>query len=814
MKTSRSNARGIATIAACALLFLGGGLWVYAILMNSLPVLDGVQTLPGLQSDVSVTRDQLGVVTVEGQERGDVARGLGYVHAQERFFQMDLLRRAAAGELAELFGSVALELDKRARFHQLRDVAQNAWRSLNTEHRQILQAYADGVNAGLEQLAGEPFEYVVLRQNPRLWQPADSFLVALAMFLDLQDELAERHGLLAVLSKIYPPEVIAFLVPKATEWDAPLYAEKPISIALPTIEQFNPRAKYSPLPRPQQRADWRSEDVLMHAAASNSWAVDGPHSSHGGSLLAGDMHLNLRVPNVWFRVQLKWVDAATQRPRTVTGVTLPGGPVIIAGSNTNVAWAFTNSYVDTAQLVTLDVRSLSNPTYQTAKGWVPLEDREEHILVKGANPVTLKVPVSRWGPVRVLANGTYVAVRWVGQHADAVNFVQMIDLESASTVDQALAAAQHAEIPAQNIVSVDDQGKIGWTIAGRIPRRGAITQSWVDWRHADESWTGWLDPRDVPQLISPNSGRVWTANNRLISESDLLGDGGYVLGARALQISTRLKEQNVFSEHDMLRIQLDDQALFLERWRAFLLKVLDEEAVQAHPQRAQLRDLVLHWSGHAAVNDPGYRMVRAFRLFLATDVFDVVLNQAQRIDPLLPYQRFAQWEAPLWQIVNVQPSHFLHPELSTWREQFLQSVDRVISLFEKSGQQLADRTWGERNRLEMTHPFAKAVPWLAKWLSMPSMPLPGDEHMPRVQSPGVGSSQRMVVSPGREELGIFHMPGGQSGHALSPFFSAGHREWAEGKALPFLPGPVLHRLRLTNQASTGLSPWWKDVESN
>lgn len=810
----RSKTRGIATMAACALLFIGGGLWVYAVLQNSLPVLDGEQVVPSLRADVRIARDRIGVVTVEGLGRDDVARGLGYVHAQERFFQMDVLRRAAAGELAELFGSVALDMDKRVRFHRLRDVAQTAWDQLNEDHRLILQAYAEGVNTGLDHLGSDPFEYVVFRQNPRRWQPVDSFLVALAMFLDLQDELAERHGLLALLAKTYPPEVVSFLVPKYTEWDAPLLAEAPVSNTLPPLDLFNPRAKFSPLPRPQQRADWSPEDSQLHAAASNSWAVDGHHSAHGGALLAGDMHLNLRVPNVWFRAQLKWIDAATQEQRTITGVTLPGGPVVIAGSNTKVVWAFTNSYVDTAQLVILNTQTLSNPTYRTPDGWVPFENREEHINVKGADPVTVTVPMSRWGPVRVLADGTYVAVRWVGYHADAVNFVRLIELESATTVDQALEAAQRAEIPAQNIVVADDQGKIGWTLAGRIPKSGSFHQPWIDWRNADQSWTGWLDSNELPRLIEPASGRVWTANNRLLveSEADSIRDGGYVLGARAQQIRSSLMSQNIFSERDMLRIQLDNRAHFLERWRTLLLEILDEEAVLAHPKRAQMRDLVLNWSGQAAVDDAGYRMVRAFRLFLASDVFDVVLNQAQRIDPLLPYQRYTQWEAPLWQIVYARPPHFLHPDLSTWHEQFLRSVDRVITLLDQSGSNLADRTWGERNRLDMTHPFTKAVPWLAKWLNMPATPLPGDEHMPRVQSPGVGSSQRMVVSPGREEHGIFHMPGGQSGHALSPFYRAGHHDWEMGTASPFLPGPTLHQLKLTQRSSIATPPWWQDVE--
>lgn len=820
--TKCNRVRGMVTLAACAVLLFGGGLWAFALLQGSLPVLSGKHTMTTLHRDVQIERDQFGVVTVVGQGRDDVARGLGFVHAQERFFQMDLLRRAAAGELAELFGNTALELDKQVRVHGLRRVAQAAWDTLEGRQREIILAYVEGVNEGLAQLASEPFEYIILRQHPRSWQPPDCFLVGLAMFLDLQDDLGERHEMLALLGKLYPNEMLAFLIPRSTEWDSPLRgAVSPVS-PLPSNTVFNPRETFKQPARPEPRAAWMAPELEFssetQAAASNSWAVDDDRSTRGRAMVAGDMHLNLRVPTVWFRAQLKWFDTDANQLRSVMGVTLPGGPIVVAGSTGKVAWAFTNSYADTTELIELELQTMPQPRYRTAEGWTALERREERIAVKGARPVVISVPISRWGPTRVLADGTHVAVRWVGHDPQAVNYMTLMDMESAQTRDEAIAIGQQAGIPAQNIVVADDRGQIGWTLAGFVPRRtDSPDRPLTAWPDADTSWAGRLEKQDYPRIVDPDNGRLWTANNRILNDEGAvpLGDGGYALGARARQIRDRLMAQDKFSETDMLDIQLDDRALFLERWRLLLLEILSDDAVRGYPQRGVVRDRVAAWSGRASINDAGYRMVRAFRQFLAVDVFEVVLNRAHQVNPTFPYQRYSQWEAPLWQIVTERPLHYLHPNFSTWNEQFLHSLDRLIATLEQSGPNLAERTWGERNRLAMNHPFAIAVPWLAKWLNMPSTPLPGDDHMPRVQGPSTGSSQRMVVAPGQEKDGIMHMPGGQSGHPLSPFYRAGHQEWEQGSATPFLPGAPRYRMTLTPPAN-GVAPvpWWRDAPPN
>jgi penicillin amidase len=247
----------------------------------------------------------------------------------------------------------------------------------------------------------------------------------------------------------------------------------------------------------------------------------------------------------------------------------------------------------------------------------------------------------------------------------------------------------------------------------------------------------------------------------------------------------------------MRRIQLDDRALFLARWRDLLLRTLDPAAVAGDPRRAEFRRLVESWGGRASVDSAGYRLVRAFRGTLAEDVFGAVTARCKAADARFDYVgQVWRFEGPLWALATQRPAHLLSARFRTWDDQLLAAVDRVIETLGEQEGALADRTWGERNTTRVQHPLSLAVPSLARWLDMPRIPLPGDSHMPRFQSPRAGASERMAVSPGREAEGYFHMPGGQSGHPLSAHYGDGHRAWATGEATPFLPGPAVHTLAL------------------
>jgi penicillin amidase len=793
----------------------GGGAWVRSQLRASLPQMAGERALPGLSAPVRVERDALGVPVVRGETRADVARATGFLHAQERFFQMDLLRRSAAGELAALFGKVALEMDREARVVRPRLVARRAVEALGAEERAILAAYAAGANAGLSALGAPPFEYLALRVDPAPWREEDSMLCALAMYRDLQGRQPQQEALLGLLRDTLPGALVDFVAPVGTEWDAPIEGEAIPMPALPgpdvvDLRKAKPEAAAAArtvqppgptvlavLGRPV--AAWPALGDEDYALGSNNWAVAGTHTVHGGAIVADDMHLRIAVPNTWYRASFAY--PGPDGEWRVTGVTLPGAPLVVAGSNGRVAWGFTNSEGDWADLVLLDPVPGDPDAYLTPEGPRRLERATETIEVKGEASVTLEVESTVWGPVldRDPA-GRRRALAWVALREGGLRLVSAMELSR--DVDEAQALAPGVGIPNQNYVVVDSTGRIGWTIIGRIPRRfghdGRVPASWADGK---VGWDGWLTAAEQPRVTDPPGGRIWTANARVVGGDALakVGVGGYDLGARQKQIRDGLLALEKASEDDMLRIQLDDRALLLGRWQRLLLDVLSPDAVAQDARRAEARRLVEAWGGRAAVDSAGYRIVRAFRERMRGFVLDPLLAPARARDAKRVPKGTApnaRWEGPVWAILSARPAHLLDPRFPGWDALLLAAVDESIAELTKDGRSLAAATWGARNTTLIQHPLSRALPWLAGSLDMPAEPLPGDNHMPRFQAPSAGASERFAVSPGREEQGYFHMPCGQSGHPLSPHYADGHGAWAKGERTPFLPGPAVNVLTL------------------
>jgi len=784
------------------LVALSGGFWLRGKLKASLPRLDGEQAVEGLSAPVEIERDGLGVPTIRAADRVDAARALGFLHAQDRFFQMDLLRRQAAGELAEVFGPAAAKLDREHRVHRFRNVARQVVNRSAGEDRSVLVAYAQGVNAGLKALGAKPCEYLALRAEPAPWQVEDTILAVHAMFFELNDENGSRESNLGILHDTLPPEMFELLASRGTEWDAPIVGSPFLTPPIPGPEVFDLHERPAlPKAAALQLKPVRAED--LPAVGSNNWAVAGTHTADGRALLADDMHLGIRVPNTWYRVV---IERPVVRPDgtggtlRMTGVTLPGTPMVSVGSNGHVAWGFTNSYGDWTDLIVLEMDPKDPEIYRTPEGPKRFAKIAERIRVKGKADETLEVKETIWGPVIDTDHlGRPRVLAWTAHHPEAVNLA-IGRLETARTLEEAMDAANHAGIPPQNFVVADKTGRIGWTIMGQIPRRlgfdGRIPTSWAD---GSNRWAGWLAPEEAPRVVDPPSGRIWTANARVVDGAMLarLGDGGYDLGARARQIRDDLMKLERATPRDLLAVQLDDRALFLERWRGVLLGALTPKAVAADPRRRELRRLVeTTWTGRASVDSAAYRLVRVFRRQLMEQVFTALTGQENRPEE----ERFGpnpQFEGPLWRIVNERPRHLLDPKLASWDAQLLAAADATLDFFDKQGGELAGHTWGERNTTRIQHPLSQAVPFLGRWLDVPARQLPGDENMPRVQGADFGASERLVVSPGREEVGIFHMPGGQSGHPLSPYYRQGHEAWEEGKPTPLLPGPAVHRLRLT-----------------
>ncbi len=769
-------------------------LCVWWMLRGSLPQLDGEISQTGVNAPVTIERDALGTVTVHGENRDDVSWALGYVHAQERFFEMDLMRRSAAGELAELFGDVALPADRKARVHRMRARAEAALALASPEDRTTIERYRDGVNAGLAALRVRPFSYLLTRGEPAPWRSEDTILVVDSMYFSLNDAGNSRELGFSRMHAALPESAWRFLSATGGRWDAPLSGPAMRWPDPPTADELDLRALDPALLR-------GTEPPSGIVPGSNSFAVSGKLAG-GAAILANDMHLDLRVPALWFRARLIYPDPRRSGEMIdVNGASLPGTPAIVAGSNRRIAWGFTNSYGDFTDWVRVLPDTLEAGKYRTAEGREAVTVHQETIAIKGRDAEILEVQETRWGPILAKdIDGTPLALAWTAHREGAVN-LKLLALEQAQTSDEGVAIAQQAGMPAQNFLVADRYGHIAWTIAGRIPLRSGDFDPRLpaDWSWPGTGWNGWLAVDEYPLISNPPWQRLWTANARLLDEGPKLtafGDGGYDLGARQKQIRDDLEAREHFTPADMLAIQLDDRALFLDPWREQLVLVLEKAA--AGPSRQRMREALDDWDGRASTSSVAYRLVRAWRAEVMATVLDgfAAAVRVRFADFELP--KLSQTEHAVWELMRTRPPHLLPPNTASWDALLEGSADRVMARMLAQTGDLSERTWGERNTARIRHPLSRALPgFVARWLDMPADRLSGDSNMPRVQAPGFGASERFAVAPGDEENGYFELPGGQSGHPLSPFYGAGHADWVEGKATPFLPGATSYRLRFT-----------------
>lgn len=775
-----------ATLLLLIVLLFG---FLYFALRSSLPLYEGeLQTQ--VEQSVQISRDAQGYASIVGQNRTDVAYALGFVHAQERFFQMDLLRRNAAGEVSELFGEMALELDKKNRIHRFRARAQQGFDALPAPQKLLLQAYTKGVNAGLAELGWPPFEYGLLAQQPRSWVEADSFLVLYSMYLDLQGSIGKDELAMGLMQQQLPKEWYDFLFQHSPDWQA---AMDDSTFSLVPM----PKSSYPALLSGQKTA---CSDCTLHDSTdigSNNFAVSGKRTADGRAILADDMHLGIRVPGTWFKAQLKWQENGESFE--VAGVSLPGTPAIVAGSNGHIAWGFTNSTADWSDVIALKLDE-KGEKYQTADGWQEFSYQNEVIKVKGQPDEVVLQKETIWGPVLPPPFQNY-AYRWVAHDPQGANF-NLLTLEKSQGVKETLKLAASVGVPTQNLLVADKDGAIGWTLIGALPERSVQNMDAPqDWSNGQNNWTGYLPHSAYPQIYQPQSGQLWTANSRMIGGKalDLIGNGGYDLGARGQQIRDALTATPQHNEQSLHAIQLDHRALMLARWQQLLLDtVLTKDFVAEHDLHSYL-DYVMKDASQASIGSVGYPLVRAFRTKTLELIFaplTAVLEQNKLSGRDLKFSL----ETAGWEMIQQQRTDTLPAGMQSWRALLQQAVLQSKQKLETDYGSLAAANWGAINTSGIAHPLASAVPVLGDWLNMPAMPMNGDSHMPRVQNKVHGQSERMVVSPGKEAEGILVIPAGQSGHPLSPFYDADHEFWLNEQPLSFLPGEQKYLLKLQPKA--------------
>lgn len=789
--------RRIAARIIRALVMLAAALILAAWLLmrGSLAQLDGTRAVAGLRAKATLERDALGTVTITAQNRDDAMFALGFAHAQDRFFEMDLMRRMAAGELAELVGSAAIDQDKLHRPFRLRERAQAQLVDIAPEKRATLDAYRDGVNAGLAALSSRPWEYWLLGEAPAPWTDADSILAIDAMFFDLNGADNARETAFVRIKAALGENVYRFLSAAGGPWDAPLTGPPMNYPPLPGSADIDLRKVDPKLLRMPPRAEPKT------TPGSNGFAVNGALTSTHAALVADDMHLPLRVPNIWFRARIEYPNPR-RAGQTVDliGVTLPGLPALVAGSNRHVAWGFTNSYGDWMDWVRVDLDPSDSSRYKTIDGWKSVTQSTQIIKVHHAADVKIDVRDTQWGPILGKdADGAPLALAWTAIEPGGVN-MQFARMDTAETVDEAMDIANASGMPAQNFVVGDRAGNIAWTIAGKIPKREGACDPLLpcDWSRPGTGWNGWLAPSDYPRLPNPPWQRIWTANTRTLDwqspDYAKLGDGGYDFGARARQIRDDLKAKAQFTPDDMLAIQLDDRALLMRHWHELLGEVLTK-AGDAAPF-ADMKKHTNDWDDRADPASVGYRLAHDFRQEVIDTVFDGFAAAVRAKYPDFRFPKLAQAETLVDDILLHRPENLLPPGYASWDDLLQRCAKRVGDRLAVMPGGIAQRRWGEVTKTHIRHPLSAALPGMGWLLDMPSRELPGDINMPRVQASNFGASERFAVEPGHEEYGYFHMPGGQSDNPLSPFYGAGDAAWAAGKAMPFLPGATKYALIL------------------
>jgi penicillin amidase len=769
-------------VAVCVLGMILGITLVHALLASRAQR-DGEVRLAGLKGQVWVERDALGIPTVEGLDRIDIARVLGFVHAQDRFFQMDLMRRAAAGELSSLLGGGALvSVDQRIRLHQFRQRAEAAFRTLPEEQQRLLLAYSEGVNQGLGALGRRPPPYLALVTEPEAWTPIDSLLVGYSMYLVLQDSEGQLDRFRGDAATRLPPEVVDFLFGPAAVWDVVLSEQTPEPAPLPPVESW-PKAE-----APELSGEGMIFDELL-PRGSNAWAVAGSRTSDGHAWVANDMHLGLAVPNLWYRARLIY---GNQNNRVdVSGFTLPGLPVVVTGTNGHIAWGFTNAYIDTTDVVQL-VPGEAEGSYLRGT----LENQttviDEVITVRGEPDVPLPITQTSFGPViGTDAEGNRLALRWIAHVANALN-LGLLDLERAQTVEEALTIAADTRMPVQNFVVADTEGSIGWTLIGTLPRRDqAAPASPILSTKPELTFTTIALPEAHPRVINPPEGYIASANQRMWYDPKI-GDGGYYRDGRAERIRTVLAANDRINAADLLALQCDEEALIMRYWRDLMVATLERAHTDTrNPSRSALERTVKAWGGTASAESRAYPWIRAFRDSVHRELTRQLLGKSR-------FQRESQgyslnyFELPYRTMIDARVPMGELSDDDAWHAFLLSQIDMVLQ--SRPGKP-GEITWGEDNRTEIRHPLTLAMPWLDRWLNMPSHPQGGDIGTVRVARPAFGASQRMVVSPAVPQQGIAHMPGGQSEHPLSPHYRDGHQAWVDAAPTPFLPGPPQHRLK-------------------
>ncbi|HKS77213.1 MAG TPA: penicillin acylase family protein [Terriglobales bacterium] len=764
------------TVIILFVLFAVAAIGFYSIARSALPQLDGTLSVPGLSAPVTVTRDHHGIPTIEAANLDDLFFAQGYVTAQDRLWQMDGMRRFAAGELSEILGPDYIKVDKEQRILGMRQAARKALTTFSPENRLRFEDYARGVNAYIDSHHDDlPLEFRILHYQPRPWTPEDSTVIAAQMVKDLNHDpnILSREKILDKLG----PELAADLYPNSSMHDHPPTAT-PSSLEGKPADDENEEDE-TPSPSSVTRAV-PAADRDPFAVGSNDWVVSGAHTVSGKPLLSDDMHLGHQMPNLWFEAHLR------SGNYDVAGVTLPGMPFVVVGHNQRIAWGFTNvgATVEDLYIETFNAEG----KYKTPDGWKDPEHRSEVIHVKGKPDVTVDVILTRHGPIvsdLVPGETRKLALRWTLYEGVRNPFFAV---NSAQNWDDFRRAFSEFDAPGQNVVYADVDGNIGYQATGKVPIRAKGDGSYAeDGSTNDYEWTGYIPFDKMPSVYNPPSGIIGTANGRIAPDGY-----PYSISAqweapwRTDRIYRVLQSGKKFSSADMLSLQTDIYSAF-DRYAAERFVYAVDHAKNATRKAKQAVEILRSWDGRMSADSAAPTISVRSRIQLTRLLLEPKLGRESPGNPAaLSWKsyRWAQQSVWLESMMLHQPKRWLPDGYDSWDDLLAAAVDAAAT-HNDAPEDLNSWKWGPYNPVEIQHPIFGNVPFLQNWSGPGIKPQSGSGYTVKAVSRGHGPSERMTVDLSNLDQSTLNLVTGEAGNLFSPYYLDQWKAWYEGTTFPW-----------------------------
>ena len=767
-----------------------------------LPQLDGSISLPGLQHEVTVDRDGWGVPHIRAASVEDAAEAQGYVMAQDRLWQLDLLRRVARGQLSEILGARTLQIDKDFRTLGLGRVADREATTLEPEPRKLLEAYARGVDQFIEQHQRRlPLEFSLLGYKPQPWKPADTLAISGYMYRTLADtrereinraKVTARAGadrakdLFAIESPLDHFVVGDPNVPNdgsqrtATDPDEDDDDDDMQPDTVFKADLVKPCGHASKNSAPDITTELAQSVVEFLAASSkgiraglgsNNWVLSGAHTATGKPLLANDTHLELMMPSIWYEAHV------TAPGWDVKGFALPGSPMVIIGHNDRIAWGFTNNGADVLDLYIETFNPAAPDEYRVKGAWAKAQIVDETIRVKGGPDEHLQVVVTRHGPVVHREGDKGFAMRWTatepGGLANSYTW-----LGKARNWKEFRDAMKRAWGPAQNAVYADVEGNIGYIMAARVPiRKKGRGEVPVPGDTDDYEWTGYIPFEQLPQALNPESGFIATANARVVGPNykPYLTDR-WEEPYRTARIYDLLHDRHDLRVEDMLKVQTDTYS-YPHVFLAEQLLAAAKTVKPKDPRARRLIDGLKDWNGIADANSAEVSFLYAVR----NSALKLVLEPVLAEDTAL-----YQWRSTafLQKTLTDRPSRWLPAAYKNYDELLVAAADDAVKkLAENSAsERVDDWAWKKFNSLDMFHPLGHNGV-LKSFLSIAGKPQSGTIYSVRAASKTHGPAMRFVANPANWDESILLIPSGESGQPGSSHYSDQFSYWYEGKPI-------------------------------